>query len=242
LLESALLMWTMGFLGSLHCIGMCGGLVSALCMSRPKIWWPGLVIYQFGRVTTYSLFGLVAGLFGAALGEIGGWPVLRALTVVAGLLMIIFGLNLAGWLPDPLRRVSTLVGERIGLAALARKLSQRASLSSWYVMGLANGLLPCGLVYAALGLALASASAGAAAVMMFSFGLGTFPAMLFAPALLRKLTPELRGGLLRMAGVILVLLGVSTMLRDGAMHGQHGAVHQEIMHESTMPGMAQHHM
>jgi sulfite exporter TauE/SafE len=238
LLESALLMWTMGFLGSLHCIGMCGGLVSALCMSRPKIWWPGLVIYQFGRVTTYSLFGLVAGLFGAALGEVGGWPLLRALAIVAGLLMIVFGLNLAGWLPDPLRRLTALASERIGLAALARKLSQRASLSGWYVMGLANGLLPCGLVYAALGLALASASAGAA-VLMFCFGLGTFPAMLFAPALLRKLTPELRGGMLRVAGVIVVLLGVMTILRDGAMHGQHGAEHPEIMRDSTME---QHHM
>ena len=122
LLESALLMLTMGLLGSLHCIGMCGGLVSAMCMSRPKIWWPGLVIYQFGRVTTYSLFGLVAGLFGAALGEVGGWPLLRALAIVAGLLMIVFGLNLAGWLPDPLRRFTALVSQRIGLAALARRV------------------------------------------------------------------------------------------------------------------------
>lgn len=239
MLESSLLMLTMGFLGSLHCIGMCGGLISALCMSRPKIWWPGLVIYQVGRVTTYSLFGLAAGLFGAMLGNIGGWPLLRALAIVAGLLMIIFGLNLAGWLPDPLLRLSALVGKRIGLAALARKFAQRASLSGWYVMGLANGLLPCGLVYAALGLAVASASAGAA-VLMFFFGLGTFPAMLFAPALLRKLTPELRGGLLRLAGVILVVLGVMTMLRDGSLHGHHGVMQQEIPHDGSMPGMDDH--
>ena len=65
--------------------------------------------------------------------------------------------------------------------------------------------------------------------------------MLFAPALLRKLTPELRGVLLRAAGVILVVLGVMTMLRDGTMHMHHVAGQQEIMHDSTMPGM-DHHM
>jgi len=229
-LEALSMMLTMGLLGSLHCIGMCGGLVSAMCMSRPKVWWPGLVIYQFGRVTTYSLFGLLAGLFGGMLGDIGGWPLLKALAIFAGLLMILFGLNLAGWLPDPLRRLTALVSERIGLAALARNVAQRASLSGWYVMGLANGLLPCGLVYAALSLALASASSVGAGLMMFSFGLGTIPAMLFAPALLRKLTPQLRGWMLHIAGVILVVLGVMTMLRGGAMHMQH----------STMPSMHDH--
>jgi sulfite exporter TauE/SafE len=240
LLESMLLMLSMGLLGSLHCIGMCGGLVSALCMSRPCIWWPGLLVYQLGRVTTYSLFGLVAGLSGAMLGEIGGLPLLRGLAIAAGLLMIIFGLNLAGWLPDPLRRFTALVGQRIGLAMLARQVAHRDSLHGWYVMGLANGMLPCGLVYAALGLALASASAGAA-LLMVCFGLGTIPSMLFAPALLRKLTPELRGNLLRIAGIIVVLLGVMTMLRDGAMHMQHGTAHQEITNDSAMPGM-DHHM
>ena len=135
-----------------------------------------------------------------------------------------------------MRRFTALVSQRIGLATLARQVAHRDSLHGWYVMGLANGMLPCGLVYAALGLALASASAGAA-LLMFCFGLGTIPSMLFAPALLRKLTPELRGNLLRIAGIIVVLLGVMTMLRDGAMHMQHGTAHQQITNDSAMPGM-----
>ena len=155
-------MFSMGLLGSLHCIGMCGGLVSAVAMSRPTIWWPGLFGYQIGRVTTYTLFGLVAGLFGTALGNIGGWPMLRALAVIAGVMMIVFGLNLAGWLPDPLRRFTATISQRIGLAKLAHRLAGQASLSGWYMMGLANGLLPCGLVYAALGLSLASGDTASA--------------------------------------------------------------------------------
>jgi uncharacterized protein len=223
LLESLLLMSSMGLLGSLHCIGMCGGLVSAVAMSRPAIWWPGLFGYQIGRVTTYTLFGLVAGLFGTALGNIGGWTMLRALAVIAGVLMIVFGLNLAGWLPDPLRRVTATVSQRIGLARLAHRLAGQASLSGWYVMGMANGLLPCGLVYAALGLSLASGDTASAVTMMFFFGLGTIPSMMFAPSLIRKLTPELRGWSLRIAGIIVIVLGVMTTMRGGSMHGQHGA-------------------
>jgi sulfite exporter TauE/SafE len=237
LLESLLLMLSMGLLGSLHCIGMCGGLVSAVAMSRPTIWWPGLFGYQLGRVTTYTLFGLIAGLFGTVLGNIGGWPMLRALAVIAGVLMIVFGLNLAGWLPDPLKRFTAAISQRIGLAKLAHRLAGQASLSGWYVMGLANGLLPCGLVYAALGLSLASGDAASAVGMMFFFGLGTIPSMMFAPSLIRKLTPELRGWSLRIAGVIVIVLGVMTTMRDGSMHAQHGTmVHDGAIHQQTMPG------
>jgi uncharacterized protein len=229
-------MFSMGLLGSLHCIGMCGGLVSALALSRPRIWWSGLFGYQLGRVTTYTLFGLAAGLFGAALGKIGGWPVLRALTLIAGVFMIVFGLNLAGWLPDPLRRFTSYISGRIGLARLAHHLAGKASLSGWYIMGAANGLLPCGLVYAALGLSLASGETTSAVVMMFFFGLGTIPSMMFAPSLVRKLTPELRGWSLRIAGIIMIVLGVMTALRDGSAHGQHGAMQQQgAMSGHAMP-------
>lgn len=221
------LMFSMGLLGSLHCIGMCGGLVSALALSRPNIWWPGLFGYQLGRVTTYTSFGLIAGLFGTALGEIGGWMILRVVAASAGIFMIIFGLNLAGWLPDPLRRFTAYMSDRIGLAKLAHRLAGKASLSGWYIMGMANGLLPCGLVYAALGLSLAAGETASAMGMMFFFGLGTIPSMMFAPSLIRKLTPELRGWSLRIAGIIMIVLGIMTTLRDGSMHGQHGAMLQD---------------
>jgi hypothetical protein len=192
--------------------------------------------YQIGRGTTYTLFGLVAGLFGTALGNIGGWPMLRALAVIAGVMMIVFGLNLAGWLPDPLRRFTATISQRIGLAKLAHRLAGQASLSGWYMMGLANGLLPCGLVYAALGLSLASGDTAAAVSMMFFFGLGTIPSMMFAPSLIRKLTPELRGWSLRIAGIIVIVLGVMTMMRDGSMHMQHGAqLHDGAIHDQMLP-------
>lgn len=216
-----LLMFGMGLFGSLHCVGMCGGLVCAVSMTRPKVWWEGLLGYQIGRVTTYILFGLVAGLFSAALGAIGGGMVLRGFGILAGILMVVFGLNLAGWLPDPLRRITALVSQRIGLAQLARGLAQRSSISGWYLMGMANGLLPCGLVYAALSLSLASGNVEAAMFRMGMFGIGTIPAMVFAPSLVRMMTPQLRGRALHFAGVVVILLGVLTTLRDSQHDHSH---------------------
>jgi len=214
-----LLMFLLGFMGSLHCIGMCGGLVTAVSMSQANIWWAGLFIYQFGRVTTYALLGLLVGFSGVALTTFGGDLLQRILAITAGTLMIIFALNLAGWLPDPLRRFSTWASRKSGLAKLARRASEHARAGSWYALGLANGLLPCGLVYAALSLALAAGNAQTATLMMAAFGLGTIPAMMFVPSILHRMTPVVRNNSMRVAAVMIIAMGLVTMFRSSmAMH------------------------
>jgi len=222
-LSAFLLMLSLGFMGSLHCIGMCGGLVTAVSMSRANIWWRGLLIYQFGRITTYTLLGLLVGLGGLALSAIGGNLLPRILAVVAGTLMIIFALNLAGWLPDPLRRFTTWASRKSGLAGLARRASESARAGSWYALGLANGLLPCGLVYAALSLALAAGNAYTAMLMMAAFGLGTIPAMMFVPSVLQRMTPTLRTSAMRIAAVMIIIMGVITIFRSNL--GSNMAMH-----------------
>jgi len=220
-LPSALmLMFSMGFMGSLHCIGMCGGLVSAVSMSRPQVWWSGLLVYQFGRVTTYAVLGLLVGLSGAALSAFGGDQLQRLLAVFAGALMIIFAMNLAGWLPDPLRRMGAWASRKSGLALLARHVANDARAGGWYALGLANGLLPCGLVYAALSLALAAGDSMIAVLMMASFGLGTIPAMMAVPSVLRGMTPALRSTAMRTAALMILVLGLMTIYRS-AMHMHH---------------------
>jgi len=214
-----LLMLPLGFMGSLHCIGMCGGLVTAVSMSRPNIWWSGLLIYQLGRVTTYALLGLLVGLSGVALSALGGDMLQRILAILAGSLMIVFALNLAGWLPDPLRRFSAWASRKSGLASLARTASESARRGSWYALGLANGLLPCGLVYAALSLALSVGNAQMATLMMATFGLGTIPAMMLVPSALQRMTPALRSSAMRVAAVMIIVMGVITVLRSNmVMH------------------------
>jgi len=213
--SALLLMLPLGFMGSLHCIGMCGGLVTAVSMSRPNIWWSGLFIYQLGRVTTYAALGLLVGFTGVALSNFGGDLLQRTLAMIAGMLMIVFALNLAGWLPDPLRHFSTWASRKSGLAKLARRASESARAGSWYALGLANGLLPCGLVYAALSLALAAGNAYEAMLMMAAFGLGTIPAMMLVPSALHRMTPALRTSALRIAAVLIIAMGIITIFRSG---------------------------
>ena len=209
-----LLMFAMGFMGSLHCVGMCGGLVSAVSLSAPRIWWTGLLVYQWGRVTTYAFLGFVFGMLGMGLSDVGGDTFQRILAVVAGVLMIIFALNLAGWLPDPVKRLSVWASRKIGLAQLAAQLASHARLRGWYALGLANGLLPCGLVYAALAMSLAKASGLTASLMMLSFGLGTIPAMMLLPSFLQKMSPILRLTSMRVAAFLMMILGIMMIFRS----------------------------
>jgi hypothetical protein len=252
---SLLLMLSMGFMGSLHCIGMCGGLVSAVSMSRKQVWWSGLLVYQFGRISTYAMLGLLVGFSGAALSAFGGDQLQRLLAVLAGLLMITFAMNLAGWLPDPLRRLGAWASRKTGLAQLAMRVSKDSRSGSWFALGLVNGLLPCGLVYAALSLALASGNTTQATLMMVAFGLGTIPAMMLIPSALRGMTPTQRSISLRLAAVIIMLLGLFTMYRgsmqqdhmSGSMLKQHGKASDYLtvaglekvnMGRTSLPSMA----
>ena len=208
----------------MHCIGMCGGLVSALSMTRPKVWWSGLTAYQFGRVTTYTIFGLITGLIGISLKQLGGFDQIQfALTLFAGLIMITFGLNLAGFMSNPFARFGTRVIGGLGLANRIKAAASSHNPVSWYGIGIANGLLPCGLVYVALGLSIASGDVVEGTAIMFAFGLGTIPAMMAAPALVNMVTANKRGLIMKILGILVIILGLLTMIRGTSlMHMLHG--------------------
>lgn len=211
--QALLLMLLMGVAGSLHCIGMCGGLVTAVCMKCPRQQWGGLWMYQLGRLTSYSALGLLVGISGIALQAFAADVAQRGLALLAALVMIVFALNLAGWLPDPLQRLSAAAGRLTGLFRLAQQVANGRQRRSWYLLGLANGLLPCGLVYAALALALARADALESVLMMAIFGLGTVPAMMAVPSLLRRLTVSMRLTAMRLVAVLILLLAGMMIVR-----------------------------
>lgn len=225
----------MGFLGSMHCIGMCGGLVGALTMSRPTLWWGGLASYQIGRVITYMILGFVVGLIGAGLHSLSWFgDIQRIIIVLTGIMMIAFGLNLGGWLPDPFSKSASSLIASLGLSRLIRSASGDDKPVNWAVVGLVNGLLPCGLVYAALAFALASDGVVDSGLMMLAFGLGTVPAMTFVPVLVRKITPDSRGTLLKVAAVLIIVLGVMMALRgtDWMRQMMHGSMDHGVMHNA----------
>jgi len=148
----------MGFVGSVHCVGMCGAFAFA-CGGRAS----HVVTWQAGKLFTYTALGAAAGLGGAALPGPAWVPQL-----VSGALILWFGAAMAGLVPEPSFAVP-------GLTRAASEAAGRTDLGSRALFGAANGLLPCGLVYAALGLAVGSGGALAGALAMTAFGLGTAP-------------------------------------------------------------------
>jgi len=165
-----------GLVGSPHCIGMCGAFCSA-SSSRAG----GQALWHAGRLTTYAVLGSVAGLAGGAIGTLGAAiPGVAWLPhVAAAILLVWFALALAGVVREPHVRVP-------GLAKLGARVAGGTTLSSRYAFGMATGLLPCGLVYAALALPVALGSPAAGALAMVAFGLGTVPALATLSAVVHR--------------------------------------------------------
>ncbi len=180
-----------GLLGGVHCVGMCGGIVAAFSF-RPDGSTPPFrlhIAYNLGRVTSYVMFGALAGALGASLKLTGLMPVQIGLYLLAQVVMILLGLYLAGF------NQWVLVFERAGGALwrqvkpLFQKLLPVRSLPQALLAGMAWGWLPCGLVYSVLVSALAAGSATSGAALMLAFGLGTLPNLLGMALFARQIQP-----------------------------------------------------
>lgn len=192
-----------GLVGSPHCVGMCGGFAVAAGARGPA----GALAWTLGRLSTYAALGALAGAAGQALPG----PTWVGTVVAAGFL-VWFAAKLAGLVGDVRFRVPLL-------AAAGRRLAGRADLPGRFAFGAVNGLLPCGLVYAALAFPVASGSAIAGAAAMVAFGLGTAPALGFAATGLRRLTAHSLGARRALAAGVLVLGLGSLFLRVPAPAG-----------------------
>ncbi len=204
----------LGLLGSTHCIGMCGGISAALAFALGRDVGPArryllLTGYSLGRITSYALMG---ALFGGIAAELAGQGGMRALRIAAGVLLVLMGLYLAGWLN------ALALLERAGHGAwrrvqgLAAHLMPVDRLHKALFAGMAWGWLPCGLVYSTLGWASTSGSAAQSALLMLAFGLGTLPAVVASGALAAELRALLqRRGLRVVAGLLVIAFGVWTL-------------------------------
>lgn len=173
------LLWAafiVGMVGSLHCIGMCGPIAIALPTGDNKLLGhiSGRLLYNIGRTITYALMGLACGFVGKTI-LMAGYQ--RWLSIGLGVLIL-----LAVFLPSRYAVKLTGAGwhsRQVGkLNKLWRHFFSKSTVGSLFVIGILNGFLPCGLVYAALALSLASGSALKGAAYMAMFGLGTLPVML----------------------------------------------------------------
>ena len=214
---------TLGFLGSLHCVGMCGPIAVAAFRSRKAFWtrfW-----YNIGRTLTYMSMGLAMGLAGSMV-RISGFQQLISI-ILGGLIFLMAILYIAGLG----RNISSLASIGTGLR---NKISKFIKGGNTLLLGIANGFLPCGLVYLALAGALVAPSVGDTVLYMAAFGLGTIPAMwgisYVAPGLSRVLNLNvIVPYMFAVVGLLLVLRGMGLGIpylspdlgADSALHQRH---------------------
>ena len=163
----------LGLVSSFHCVGMCGAIAFSLPVQGlpPVKKATGILLYNGGRITMYALFGLLFGLLGRQI-YVAGFQ--QWFSIAAGILIILVVLNIlfSFHLRLPLFRNTHGFAQKL----MGRFLkSQR--LSNMYLIGVANGMLPCGLVYFAITGALVTGTVTNAVLFMAMFGLGTSPAM-----------------------------------------------------------------
>jgi len=200
-----------GFLGSLHCVGMCGPLALALPLPTKSAGKKamGAVLYNIGRAFTYGILGLIFGLLGVGL-KISG--IQQWVSIACGVIMIL-SVVLPGVikLPKSSNKVSTSV-----YSALKKKIGNslnRKKLSNLLVIGVLNGFLPCGLVYVAITRAVTSNTLSDSVLFMVFFGLGTLPLMFavayFANIIKSRFLHQLRKAI----PVFIIILGLLFILR-----------------------------
>lgn len=229
-----------GLLGSPHCVGMCGGFAAVVgrtgVAGKPRRRLPvnarsGAVLWHLGRLSTYAVLGALAGGLGSVVPGPRWVPAL-----LSAALLLWFAASLAGLIPG--RSIPVPVLARVGVW-----LARRDGPGWRYLFGLATGVLPCGLVYAALSLAVAAAAPAAGAAAMVAFGLGTVPALAVLAEAVQGLARK--GIWVRRALAFLVLvvglgsLGMRTV-RGGPMKQHAPPAAAPAPRPASMPGASGH--
>lgn len=207
---------TIAFLGSFgHCIGMCGGIIIAYSSTKVNDQWQQTtqiiahLLYSLGRVLTYVILG-------AMFGYLGGVAMFNnlangSLLILAGIFMILSGLSLSGQIKF-LTVIEHSVSSSSWYRNLFHELLRSQSLLSFFILGMLNGLLPCGLVYF---FAVTAASTGSplyGALVMLLFGLSTIPALFslgFFVGLYKS--GRFRNIMIRIAAISVILFGLYTL-------------------------------
>ncbi len=200
----------LGMASSLHCIGMCGPIAMAIPVNRKNnlTLLSGVLQYNLGRVFTYAVLGFFIGSIGLAVESFG---VLQWLSIVTGIFLILYAWR--KWLGQTFQTrlpgfsFNRYISKGIG-SVLRSKFPLKLPL-----LGLLNGLLPCGMVYVALMNALLSGNPTSSSFVMISFGLGTLPAMMAVGFAAGKITGKLRAKLSSFLPYMLTLVGLLVILR-----------------------------
>lgn len=210
-MEFLLAALSLGFVGSFHCIGMCGPIALALPLhneSRLKQI-AGGITYNLGRIVTYGIFGLLFGLLGKGF-IVAGYQ--QALSITLGVLLLALILF-------PQRYATKFTLTKVIYSAISKiksslgNLLKQKSLMALFSIGFLNGFLPCGLVYLGVAGAIATGDSVNGSLFMMAFGAGTLPAMLFVSLASRFISIDFRNKARKAVPVFVVLMAMVLIMR-----------------------------
>lgn len=221
------MLFVIGLITSVHCIAMCGGINLSQCIvqreekresgSRLGDFYPAF-LYNLGRVISYTVIGFLLGTIGMLFGgdfETGSSALFQGiLKMIAGIFMVIMGVNMLGIFPW-LRRLSPRMPKFMSVRIGKKKASVRKPL----LIGLLNGLMPCGPLQSMQIVALASGNPFAGALAMFMFSMGTVPLMLGLGSLVSALGRKFSQKVMEIGAVLVVVLGLAMLSQGGSLSG-----------------------
>ena len=228
--------FNLGLFSSVHCLGMCGGIIGALALGvKQEAQDDALgkfrfsLAYNTGRICSYSVAGAIAGYAGqqvitGIMPESGH----MLLQILAAVFLVIIGLHLAGWLPK-FQQIE-VIGMRIWkyLQPLSRHFLPVVNPGQAFVIGMIWGWLPCALVYSVLLWSMTAGDAYTGSILMMSFGLGTLPGMVTAGIIGGRLQQVLKHKSVRSwAGIIIVIFGVTSPFMQLYLHDSKHTHHQQ---------------
>ena len=201
--------FTIGILGSLHCIGMCCGINGGYFAhaARQPGPWP-IVAFHATRITAYVLLGIVGALLGRVLVQSGIVGKAQGLLMIfAGVLVIALGVHLSGVLSR--LRTGNKRDTKLNIPVIS--FHRRTTLLSPIAVGLLNGMVPCSLVFSVAIKATSTADPMDAGLLMLSFGAGTLPSMVALSLFSRTLAMHLQGRIPAITGTVVGALGLWTL-------------------------------
>lgn len=220
-----------GFFGSGHCMGMCGALVSGFFMKTEKKSILPYITYHLARISVYTLVGIIAATIGVALvatgliGKIQGF-----LQIFIGFFVVMLALGILGISPwqFSMKLLPTQVIHRIFLTAAKRGSAFGAALG-----GMLNGVMPCPLTFAMAVNATSASTPLEGGLMMLALGIGTLPTMLFVTIAFGKLGTKFRGYMLKIAAIIMIVMGANTMYKGISFLGYRSG-YADLIHNTEM--------
>jgi len=249
--------FSIGFLGSLHCVGMCGGISSALATAMPPATSPSNVLintlrklsfqlfYSCGRIGSYMVAGALVGGIGATIDHLSGGHSISMLRILSGVMMILLGFYISGWWMAlaKLERLGSVIWKRI--RPLTRPLMPVNTPWKAMALGALWGWLPCGLVYSGLAWSMTSGNLIDGALLMLFFGLGTVPAMVGIGFFSSVLADFARSKTTRsVAGILMIVYGGWTIWGnvsiDHSSMNHEGMTHTDMTHGKMKNGEIDH--